>query len=347
MRDVAIVAFATKSVDQTELTETQLLYPVVTEAIEQSGIGRKDIQFTCAGSCDYLQGAPFAFVSNLEATGAWPPISESHVEMDGAWAMYEAWVRLQDGDIDVALAFSSGVSSRATSLDEVTNVQLDPYYLMPLWPGHLALAALQGRALLDSTDYTERDLAEVAARSLSDARRAGGAQVPSVDELLNEPYVAAPLRAHDLPPVTDGAAAVILVAGERANDVCSRPAWITGIDHRVDPHYPGVRDLATSPSARIAAEKSGVAKGEVEVAELYAAYSPQELILRDALGLGEKVEVNPSGGALASHPFMAAGLNRIGEAFRQINQNGRNRVVAHATSGPALQQNLVCVLEGR
>jgi hypothetical protein len=42
-----------------------------------------------------------------------------------------------------------------------------------------------------------------------------------------------------------------------------------------------------------------------------------------------------------------AGLNRIGEAFRQINQNGRNRVVAHATSGPALQQNLVAVLEAR
>jgi acetyl-CoA acetyltransferase len=257
--------------------------------------------------------------------------------MDGAWALYEAWVRLQDGDIDVALAFGSGVSSRALDLNEVMNVQLDPYYLMPLWPGHLALGALQARALLDNSDYTERDFAEVAARSR------GG----NVDDLLAQPYVASPLRASDLPPITDGAAAVVLVAGDRAKDICSRPAWITGIDHRVDPHYPGVRDLSTSPSARIAAEKAGVGNGEVEVAELYATYSPQELILRDALGLGEKVEVNPSGGALASHPFMAAGLARIGEGFRQINQNGRNRVVAHATAGPALQQNLVCVLEAK
>ena len=340
MRDVAIVSYASTSVDSTDLSETQLLYPVVTEAIEQSGIPRKEIQFTCAGSCDYLQGAPFAFVSNLEATGAWPPISESHVEMDGAWALYEAWVRLQDGDIDVALAFSSGVSSRSTNLNEVTNVQLDPYYLMPLWPGHLALAALQARALLDGGNgYTERDFAEVAARSRGDNR--------SVDKLLEEPYVASPLRAHDLPPVNDGAAAVVMVAGDRAKDVCSRPAWITGIDHRTDPHYPGVRDLAVSPSARIAAEKAGVGKGEVEAAELYATFSPQELILRDALGLSEKVDVNPSGGALASHPFMVAGLARIGEAFRQINQQGRNRVVAHATSGPALQQNLVAVLEAK
>ena len=53
-------------------------------------------------------GAPFAFVTNLEAAGAWPPISESHVEMDGAWALYEAWVRLQHGDIDIALGVRLG-----------------------------------------------------------------------------------------------------------------------------------------------------------------------------------------------------------------------------------------------
>jgi hypothetical protein len=42
---------------------------------------------------------------------------------------------------------------------------------------------------------------------------------------------------------------------------------------------------------------------------------------------------------------MVAGLIRIGEAFRQINERGRSRVIAHATSGPCLQQNLVTVLE--
>ena len=81
---------------------------MIDEAIARSGIDRRSIGFTCSGSADYLAGASFAFVGNLEATGAWPPISESHVEMDGAWALYEAWVRLQHGDIDSALVFSSG-----------------------------------------------------------------------------------------------------------------------------------------------------------------------------------------------------------------------------------------------
>ena len=84
VRDVAIVSFAQSGARvDVEETETQLLFPVITEAIERSGIPRKEIGFTCSGSADYLAGAPFAFVGNLEATGAWPPISESHVEMDG------------------------------------------------------------------------------------------------------------------------------------------------------------------------------------------------------------------------------------------------------------------------
>jgi acetyl-CoA acetyltransferase len=335
MRDVAIIAFASVAKPRVEESEVQMLFPVVNEAIEQSGIPRREIGFTCSASCDYLAGAPFSFVSNLEATGAWPPIAESHVEQDGAWAMYEAWVRLQDGDIDTALVFSSGQSSKG-KLREVFPVQLDPYYLTPLFPDHVSIAALQARALIDSGRHTEEDFAAVAAR--------GDGRTPDV--LLKEPYVVAPLRAHDCPPVTDGAAAVVLAVGDKAREVCSRPAWIRGLDHRSDPHYLGVRDLATSTSARIAGERAGVGKAKVDVAELSAMFSHEELILRDALGLSNGTDVNPSGGALKSNPIMSAGLIRIGEAFRAINQRRADRAVGHASSGPALQQNLVCVLEG-
>ena len=346
MRDIAIVSFAQAPV-RTGLqeTETQTLYPVITSAIEQSGLGRREIGFTCSGSADYLQGAPFAFVSNLEATGAWPPISESHVEMDGAWALYEAWVRLQHGDVDVALVFSSGMASRA-NLREVLCLQNDPYYLMPLWTDHVSLAALQARALLDSGKATEADLQAVVERA-----RANAAGNPTAQPLAgargdDDAFVVDPLRVRDCPPVGDGAAAAILVAGDRARDVCDRPAWIAGIDHRVDPHYPGVRDLTTSRSAALAAQQAGVDKAPVDVAELHAAFSHEELILRDALGLDSSAEINPSGGALMANPIMSAGLIRIGEAFRQISEHGKHRAVAHATSGPCLQQNLVCVLEG-
>ena len=348
MRDVAIVAFAqAPSRARVEETETQMLLPVIAEAVERSGIPRREIGFTCSGSADYLTGAPFAFVATLEAAGAWPPIAESHVEMDGAWALYEAWVRLQHGDVDSALVFSSGVSSRC-DLREVLCLQNDPYYLMPLWADHVSLAALQARALLDTGRVKEADLAEVTARSRRAAQSNPHAQVAAdvtADELLAEPYLVNPLRPSDCPPVSDGAAAVVLAAGDRARDVCERPAWIRGIDHRADPHYVGVRDLTRVESARIASEHAGVADGPVDVAELAAAFSHEELLLREALGLGDDVVVNPSGGALAANPVMVTGLIRIGEAFRQINASGMHRTVGHAASGPCLQQNLVCVLE--
>lgn len=346
-RPVAIVSFAqTPSLRKAEDTETQMLFPVINSAIAQAGIDRREIGFTCSGSADYLTGTPFAFVGNLEATGAWPPISESHVEMDGAWALYEAWVRLQEGDIDIALAFASGLSTHGP-LREVLTLQLDPYYLSPLWLDSISAAALQAQTLIDNGTATEADFAEVASRNRRNALANPNSQVAldvDPEQLLKEPYLVAPLRKHDCPPISDGAAAAILVAGDRARELCERPAWIRGIDHRTDAHYLGMRDLATSPSTKLAGERVGVA--DVEVAELSAPFSHQELILRDALGLGDDVEINPSGGLLGGNPMMVAGLVRIGEAARQISEHGKHRALAHATSGPCLQQNLVCVLEG-
>lgn len=348
MREVAIVSFAqSRHARRDPRNEVEILMPVVREAVERSGIERP-FDFTCSGSTDFLQGQPFAFVLALDAAGAWPPIPESHVEMDAAWALYEAWVKIQTGQADTALVYGFGKSSPG-DLPEVLSRQLDPYVLAPLWPDAVSLAALQARAWLEKTGRSERDLAEVAVRSRRDAKANPFATVAGdfeLDKLLAEPHVASPLRRHDCAPISDGAAAVVLAAGERARAVCPRPAWIRGIDHRVEAHALGARDLTTSRSTRLAGEKAGVGRAPVDVAELHAPFTHQEWILREALGLGDGVAINPSGGALAANAMMAAGLVRIGEAARRIHDGTARRAVAHATSGPCLQQNLVCVLEG-
>src|SRR5437763_1294718 len=221
MRDIAVVATAQSPAIRKEerRNEVEILMPVVHDLRDRAGLTQKDIGFTVSGSCDYLQGQAFAFVTALDAIGPWPPIDESHVEMDGAWALYEAWMRLQYGDIDTALVYSFGKSSPG-DIRRILSLQLDPYYLSPLWPDPAALA------------------------------------------------------------------------------------------------------------------------------ELHAPFSHQEIILKRALGLGDDVNVNPSGGALGSNPVMVAGMLRIIEAAQRIMDGQADRAVAHATSGPALQQNLVAVLEG-
>jgi acetyl-CoA acetyltransferase len=355
---VAVVSVAqSKSLRREEASnDVEMLQPVIVDVFAQVGLTKDDMGFVCSGSCDYLVGAPFSFVAALDAVGAWPPMRESHVEMDGAFALYEAWTQLQEDDIDTALVYCFGRSSMS-ELGRVLTLQLDPYYVAPLWPDPVALAALQARALLDAGTYTEADFAEVASRSRRDALGNPHAQVAgdhSPEELLGDDYVVAPLRRHTLPPVSDSAAAVILAAGDRAGELCERPAWITGMDHRMETHSLGARDLTTSPSTRRAGEGAGLLDGGgegsggggavVDVAELHAPFAHQELILRDALGLGDAVRINPSGGALAAHGLMVAGLVRIGEAAGRIMDGSASTALGHATSGPCLQQNLVCAL---
>jgi acetyl-CoA acetyltransferase len=283
----------------------------------------------------------------VDAIGAFPPIAESHVEMDGAWALYEAWVKILTGEADIALAYGFGKSS-AAQLRRVLALQLDPYLLAPLWPDSLSIAALQARLGIEAGLWTEKDMARVAVRSRAAALSNPSAQLYGhvrADDLLGEPYVADPLRGHDCAPVGDGAAVVILASAERAGGLCERPAWITGFEHRIDPAPLGSRDLTTVPSAAGAARAAGT--GLLDVAELHAPFTHQEILLRGALGLGGDVRVNPSGGVLAGNPMFAAGLARIGMAAREISAGRAGRALGHATSGPALQQNLVCVMEAR
>jgi acetyl-CoA acetyltransferase len=107
-----------------------------------------------------------------------------------------------------------------------------------------------------------------------------------------------------------------------------------------------MRSLTSSPSTTLAAKAAGLEEAPVEVAELQSAFTHEEPLLVEALGLGADVAVNPSGGPLAANPIMATGLARVAEAASQIRDNGKHRTLAHSTSGPCLQQNLVCILEG-
>ncbi len=226
-------------------------------------------------------------------------------------------------------------------------LQLDPYVLAPLWPDAVSLAALQARAGLDAGLWTEADMAAVAERSraaAADNPRAQLREKVSTAELLAAPYIAEPLRAHDCAPVGDGAAVVILAAGNRARALCERPAWITGFEHRIDSAALGARDLLNVPSVASAARQAGAA--EIQLAELHAPFTHQEILLRTALGLGDDVIVNPSGGALCGNPMFAAGLARVGYAARAVMDGTADRALGHATSGPLLQQNLVCLLSG-
>src|SRR5690349_4278904 len=277
MRDVAVVGFAQRQMAHFDGSPTmvELLVPIFAECYEQTGWTRKDIGFWCSGSSDYLAGRSFSFVSAVDAIGTLPPVNESHVEMDAAWALYEAWVKIQTGEIDTALVYGFGKSS-AGVLRRVLTLQLDPYVLTPLWPDTVSIAAMQARVGLEAGRFSEEDLAEVVARSRNNALENPHAILSgavSVDALIKEPLYADPLRKHDCAPVTDGVAAIVLAAGDRAAEQVEKrggAAWITGLQHRVDAQNLSLRDFGTVGSLAGAAAASDLAG--VEIAELHAPF---------------------------------------------------------------------------
>jgi acetyl-CoA acetyltransferase len=363
LRNVAVVGFAQLPIVARDehRTATEMLYPVVRQALQDCGVTRDDIDYQIAGSTDYMDGRPFGFVAALDAMGSWPPRQDLHLEMDGSFCAYYAWVRMQAEECDTAIVVAHGKTSEGEPR-RVLNLQLDPYYQAPLGLDPVSTAALQASAFMARTGSGDADLAERAARS-----RAAGARNPdnqlrepvSAAELQRTAWVSEPLREGYLPPIGETASCLVLAAEGKAERMCDKPVWIHGVDHRSELQTLGARDLSRSAGTKLAAQTAlsmaGIESAHaVDFLELSGANPAEELILLDALGLDAQAArpvVNPSGGPLCGNPIMSTGLIRLGETFRQL--SGRagersvaaaRRAIAHACQGHCLQTNIVWVL---
>ena len=259
----------------------------------------------------------------LDAVGAWPPIRESHVEMDGAWALYEAWVRLQCGDVDSALVYAFGKSSLGDIRDVLT-LQLDPYYTQPLWPDAVSVAALQARALLDAgKTHRARDGGgrgalpprredEPASAQVSgdfdveDAARRAVHRVAAAQARLpadlgrrrrrrarrRRPRAAACARARRGSPAST-------TASSRTASACATSRSRHRRSSPREQRRRRRRRRSTSPNCtrRSRTRRSSCARRSASTAT---------------------TRINPSGGALAANAVMVAGLARIGEAAQRI-----------------------------
>src|SRR5690349_22175766 len=159
-----------------------MLMPCFHSLYEELGLQQTDIGFWCSGSSDYLAGRAFSFISAIDSIGAVPPINESHVEMDAAWALYEAYIKLLTGQVETALVYGFGKSSAGT-LRRVLALQTDPYTVAPLWPDSVSIAGLQARFALYAGKWTAAQTAQVALDSLAVPQRTDAEKAPeSADE---------------------------------------------------------------------------------------------------------------------------------------------------------------------
>ena len=286
------------------------------EVLAATGLSKQDIGFWCSGSSDYLAGRAFSFVSAVDAIGAFPPINESHVEMDAAWALYEAWVKIRTGEAETALVYGFGKSS-AGELRRVLALQLDPYLVAPLWPDSVSIAALQARLGSRPGCGPRRTWP----RSPRAAGRGAGnpyaqlpATPPSCSTSPTSPTRCGRTTARRSPTAPPWSCSPPATAARRT----VRPP---GLDHRL--RAPGrlPRPWAARPDDRPvghggAAAPAGTA---TSTSPSCTRRSPtRRSCCGRRSGCGDEVAVNPSGGALCGNPMFAAGLARIGEAATQI-----------------------------
>jgi acetyl-CoA C-acetyltransferase len=220
----------------------------------------------------------------------------------------------------------------------------DPFWGREFAVGIMGFSAAYWRARMDALGHTEEAAARVAVKNRRNAIKNPYAHVKkevTVEEVLRSKPLAWPIKLLDVPPISDGAAAVVLSSERLAAQSTDRPAWIRGMGYFCEADNAASRSLLVSEPLALAARRiyrsAGITnpRRQFDVVEVQEPYTCFELSYYESLGLcapGEAAEliasgatevsgdipVNPSGGCLGANPIGAAGLVRLIEGAAQV-----------------------------
>jgi acetyl-CoA C-acetyltransferase len=166
------------------------------------------------------------------------------------------------------------------------------------------------------------------------------------DERAN-PTIAWPMKLYDCSPISDGAAAVLLVAEDLAPSFTDDPLYIVGSGQASDVALHDRAELTTLPAARLAAQEAyamaGVEPQDIKVAEVHDCFTIAEIVATEDLGFfapgtGHRAvqegltalkgsrPVNTSGGLKSKgHPVGASGAGQVVEVWKQMRGNAGPR----------------------
>jgi len=232
----------------------------------------------------------------------------------------------------------------------------DPFWGREFAVGIMGFSAAYWRARMDVLGHSEEAAAMVAVKNRRNAMKNPYAHVKkevTVDEVLKSKPLAWPIKLLDVPPISDGAAAVVLSSEKMAAKSTDRPAWILGMGYFCEADNAPARSLLVSEPLAIAARRIYRAAGitnprrQFDVVEVQEPYTCFELSYYESLGLcapgeaaelirsgatdvGGDIPVNLSGGCCGANPIGAAGLIRVIEAATQVMGKSENIQVPNA-----------------
>jgi acetyl-CoA C-acetyltransferase len=232
----------------------------------------------------------------------------------------------------------------------------DPFWGREFAVGIMGFAAAYWRARMDLLGHTEEAAALVSVKNHENAHRNPYAHVKkhiTVEDVLNSRPLAWPIKLLDVPPISDGACAVILAAEQAVPAITDTPAWIRGMAYYCEadnaPHRSMIQSVPLQLAAQRVYKEAGITnpRRQFDVAEVQEPYTCFELSYYEALGLcppGGAAElitsgatemegdipVNPSGGCMGANPIGATALIRLAEAALQVTEKAGEHQVAGA-----------------
>jgi acetyl-CoA C-acetyltransferase len=229
------------------------------------------------------------------------------------------------------------------------------------FPGLYAMMAV---AHMNKFGSTREQLASVAVKNHHNGMMNERAQYRSeitVEGVINSVKVADPLNILDCSPITDGAAAVILVPADMASRFSKQPVKVIGSGHATDTVALDDReDLTTLKAVKLSSEEAykmaGKTAADMDLAEVHDCFTIAEIMVTESIcfckpgqggaavvagetAIGGRIPVNPSGGLKSKgHPVGATGVAQIVELTEQLRGEAGGRQVANARLG--LAQNM-------
>jgi len=373
---VAIIGLAqTKYQRYNPASHAELAYEVTCNALEDAGLSIDDIDNTITVCNDFWDGRTISSMAITEATGS-HRVPTTNVEGDGTYGALMGLMRILSGHHRVTLVVAQSKPSEGIP-SVITNAMFDPVYERMLGLDAINSSALQMRRYMSKFGVTEEQCARVSVKNHGNARNNPYAHLPldiSVEHVLRSRVLADPIKLLDASPMSDGACAIVMADESMAKKKGRKSVWIKGVGHCADAYHLGDRDLADTAALEAAAKRAYDMAGvndpmkDIDVAELYDAFSYMELMWMEGLGLCRQGEagaiidrgvtemkgnlpVNPSGGVLSAHAVQVAGLARIAEAVLQLRGeagarqvDGAKVALAHGIEGACGQGHCVFVL---
>lgn len=379
MREVGIVGVGhTKFGKWSEGTFTDMLSLAAVEALDDAGVktgeghGIDQVFVASMGSglINRQSGVASALVDTLNLRPAMAETIENG-PASGASAIKLGYMAIASGMCDAVLVVG-GEMMRVVSGWEGTDFVATMLHPEAEYNYGLTLPAFAGmftKLCMEKYGVTEKDLSIISVKNHENAVHNPVAHIHVVPNLyaitededahVINPYVAEPLRMYHVCPVSDGAAAVLLCAMDKANRFNKKPVRIAGIGQATDTHAVAERAVPTDLLAvRLAAQKAynmaGLTPKDMDVAELHDAFQILEVVESEEVGffergqghiaarngetkVGGKMPINTSGGLKAKgHPLGATGVSQVVELVRQLRGEAYGRQVEGAKAGLAV-----------